>query len=366
MLAGVWQKLKMERVAGNGLATLAADWQALSARAQEPAGFLTAEFMLPILAQAKGAEVDGLRHDNKLLMAVPTVAGRGFDSVIASDLTASSLPLVDEEQGQEAVRAFINARKRPFLFKSIPLDSKIYAQLQALAPRLQVMKSWQRAALKIDGAFESWLNGNFDHKRRKEFKRLRNRLGEQGELKLETLSQSSNVQNFVENLLALEAKGWKGRRGTALQARTATASAFKQICINLQTAGKLRFWQLRHEGKAIASLFGMVEGDRAWIVKIAHDEAFAKFSPGVLLVLDATQSLFAEGGVKLVDSCAIPGHPMIDRIWRDRIAMADVLIAPAHVSRAQFTAVSLALLVHGKLREAAKHILYKLMKRNMS
>ena len=366
MLAGVWQKLKMERVAGNGLATLAAEWQALSIRAQEPAGFLAADFMLPILAQAQGGGVDCLRDDIKLLLAVPTVAGRGFDSVLASDLTASSLPLVDGEQAQEAVLAFINARKRPFLFKSIPVSSKFCVQLQALAPRLQVIKSWQRAALKIDGSFENWFAQNFEHKRRKELKRLRNRLGEQGELKLETLNQSSNLQDFVDSLLSLEAKGWKGRRGTALQARSETADVFKQICAGLQTSGKLRFWQLKHDGKAIASLFGMVEGDRAWIVKIAHDEAFAKFSPGVLLVLDATQSLFVEGGVKLVDSCAIPGHPMIDRIWRDRIAMADILIAPAHVSRAKFKTVGLVLLAHGKLRVAAKQILYKLMKRKMS
>ena len=356
----------MERVAGNGLAALAADWQALSAQAQEPAGFLAADFILPILAQAKGAGVDCLRHDNKLLMAVPTVAGRGFDSVVASDLTASSLPLVDGEQAQEAVLAFINARKRPFLFKSIPVNSKFYVQLQALAPRFQLLKSWHRAALKIDGSFENWLAQNFEHKRRKELKRLRNRLCEQGELKLETLNQSSNLQDFVESLLSLEAKGWKGRRGTALQARAETAKVFKQICAGLQTSGKLRFWQLKHDGKAIASLFGMVEGDEAWIVKIAHDEAYAKFSPGVLLVIDATQSLFAEGGVKLVDSCAIPGHPMIDRIWRDRIAMADVLVAPAHISKAQFRAVRFALLAHGKLHVAAKQILYKLMKRKMS
>ena len=101
-------------------------------------------------------------------------------------------------------------------------------------------------------------------------------------------------------------------------------------------------------------------------MKIAHDEAYGKFSPGVLLVLDATQSLFVEGGVRLVDSCAIPGHPMIERIWRDRIAMADVLVAPAHISKARFRAVSIALLAHGKLRETAKQIFYKLMKRKMS
>ena len=77
----------------------------------------------------------------------------------------------------------------------------------------------------------------------------------------------------------------------------------------------------------------------AWLGKIAFDEAFAKYSPGVLQILDATESLFAEGGIALVDSCAIPDHPMIDNIWRDRIAMADVLIGTPNMPSARFKAM---------------------------
>ena len=110
----------------------------------------------------------------------------------------------------------------------------------------------------------------------------------------------------------------------------------------------------------------MVEGAQGWIVKIAYDEAFAKFSPGVMLVLDATEALFAEPQLKLVDSCAIPGHPMIDRIWRDRIEMVDVLVAPARVSRWRFAATVAALKSHAKLRDAAKSLFYRITKRKRS
>ena len=32
---------------------------------------------------------------------------------------------------------------------------------------------------------------------------------------------------------------------------------------------------------------------------------------------------------QFADSCATPDHPMIDHLWRDRLAMADLMIALA-------------------------------------
>ena len=39
---------------------------------------------------------------------------------------------------------------------------------------------------------------------------------------------------------------------------------------------------------------------------------------------------------RFVDSCAIPGHPMIENVWRDRIKVADVMIAPKSISVKRF------------------------------
>ncbi len=366
MLAGVWQKLKIERVAGANAAAFGAEWRALAGHAQEPCGFQGADFALPVLAQAPEAALDLVRQDGQLLMAVPLASSHGFDVTLPSDLTASGLPQVDATQAREAVLAFLNGRKRPVLLKSLPVRSLFHNQLQAFAPHFQVMGRWHRAALKLEGTFDSWMAENFDHKRRKELKRQRNRLAEQGALKFEILNQSKDLQRFADGLLELEAKGWKGARGTALQADAAKAATFRQVCENLLQAGSLRFWQLTFNGQPIASLFGIVEGEQGWIVKIAYDEVLARYSPGVMLIIEATQALFAEGGVKLMDSCAIPGHPMIERIWRDRIEMVDVLVAPAHVSALQFNLVKAALAAHAALRARAKAALYAITKRKRS
>jgi hypothetical protein len=78
----------------------------------------------------------------------------------------------------------------------------------------------------------------------------------------------------------------------------------------------------------IAALVTLRSGDTAWCWKIAYDEAFARASPGVQLILEATRALLADRSIVRVDSCATAGHPMIDHIWRERLALADHLVRP--------------------------------------
>ena len=366
MLAGVWQKLKVSAEQVSDAPELWAAWQKLVADAQEPAGFNLPEMLLPQLPHAKNVRLCKIEQEGQLHMALPFVQGFGYRRSFGSELTASGLPHVLAASAPESVLAFLNAQPAPFLFRALPMDSRFAAHLQQSAGRWRVVKQWQRAALRVQGSFEDWLAASFDPKRRKEFKRQRNRLGEQGALAFETLTEEEQLAGFVESLLQLEAKGWKGKRGTAIAADINQAVVFKSICAGLFHSGALRFWQLTFNGQAIASLFGMVEGEQGWIVKIAHDEAFAKYSPGVLLILSVTEALFAEGKVKLVDSCAIPGHPMIDRIWRDRLHFADVLVAPASVSAMRFKALGARLDLQRQFRDLAKRVFYAVSRRKKS
>ena len=66
--------------------------------------------------------------------------------------------------------------------------------------------------------------------------------------------------------------------------------------------------------------------DRAFYFKLGVDERFSKFSPGVQLTLDLTRHLCADPAIRLVDSTANADHPMINPIWRGRLAIGDVLI----------------------------------------
>lgn len=55
----------------------------------------------------------------------------------------------------------------------------------------------------------------------------------------------------------------------------------------------------------------------AYSFKTAFDEGYARFSPGMLLQLE-NLALLERPGVAWADSCPVEGHPMIERLWRDR------------------------------------------------
>jgi hypothetical protein len=44
-------------------------------------------------------------------------------------------------------------------------------------------------------------------------------------------------------------------------------------------------------------------------------------------MMELTDALLADDAVAFADSCATPDHPMIDHLWRERIAVADMMIA---------------------------------------
>ena len=67
--------------------------------------------------------------------------------------------------------------------------------------------------------------------------------------------------------------------------------------------------------------------DRAWSWKIAYDEGMARFSPGLQAMTEVTAALLADETIEFADSCAVPDHPLMDHLWHDRLAMADVMIA---------------------------------------
>ena len=97
--------------------------------------------------------------------------------------------------------------------------------------------------------------------------------------------------------------------------------------MGLAADGQVRIDRLLFNGTAVAATVTLMSGDTAWCWKIGYNEAHARSSPGVQLICDLTDSLLTQPHPLRVDSCASPGHPMIDHVWRERLALSDRLIA---------------------------------------
>jgi hypothetical protein len=293
--------------------------------------------------------------------------GWSVDVSYETALFFSGLPLISRLDTDDAVAALIGGRGVPMILESLPKAGPFWDSLSRAAQRLnapiEVMAEWERASLKVEGSYKDWFEGNFDRKRRKEYRRWRSRLSEMGKLESRQWKAGEPLQPWFDELCALEAQGWKGQRGSAIASDSKLVLCLEEALDRLALGRQLRFWSISLDGQAIATMFAIVSGDRAWLGKIAYDEAFAKYSPGVLQILDATESLFAEGGITLVDSCAIPDHPMIDNIWRDRLAMADVLIGTPAMPMARFRAMAAAERLRRRARLAAKDVYHRFIRR---
>jgi CelD/BcsL family acetyltransferase involved in cellulose biosynthesis len=163
-------------------------------------------------------------------------------------------------------------------------------------------------------------------KRRKELRRQRRRLAERGPLSFAMASAPDQVAAALADFLALEAAGWKGRAGTAM-AQDADLRRFVETAIGaLAARGAVRVARLSCRSRPIACVLCLASANVAWSWKVAYDENFAAFSPGVQAFLDLTEALLADDQLTCVDSCAVEDHPMIDHLWRERLAFADWLI----------------------------------------
>ena len=56
------------------------------------------------------------------------------------------------------------------------------------------------------------------------------------------------------------------------------------------------------------------------------------------LALDLTEDFGRDAEISLVDSCAVAGHPMIDHLWSERLAIADWMMPLGDTGGAELAA----------------------------
>ena len=178
-----------------------------------------------------------------------------------------------------------------------------------------------RAYVRPAATAEAYLAQAIGGKKRKELRRQERRLAEAGAVRFDELPPDGDLDAWLDELVALEQHGWKGQGGTALGDDPAALAGFRALARGAFTRGRWMTLALRLDGRAIAMKCNVRAGDGAIAFKIAYDEAYARFSPGVLLEIEQLRRLHEPGAPAWMDSGAAPGHPMIDHLWRERLAI---------------------------------------------
>jgi CelD/BcsL family acetyltransferase involved in cellulose biosynthesis len=208
----------------------------------------------------------------------------------------------------------------PRLTEDGPLHRALVDVARVRGGEAGVVHREERALLESTLSPEAYWDAAVRAKKRKEHRRQANRLADQGAVTFRRWSAGEPVEPWIDAFLDLEARGWKGRAGSALASHGDTEAWSRAIIAGAAEAGRLDMRTLDLDGRPLAMLVNFLAPPGGFSFKTAFDEDYARFSPGVLLQ-QANLDLLTDERIDWVDSCAAPGHPMIDSVWRERRAL---------------------------------------------
>lgn len=312
-----------------------AEWAELSEQAVEANAFYSPALLIPALEAFTGDDVRvAVVRDarGRLIALAPVAPSFGYSRLPVRYLATwmhphcfFAAPLIRRGCEKEALAALFDlADENGAFFRLRHLDAEgpIYAAARAVAVETGRLAAdsnrYQRALLKGGFVTEAYLHDALRGKKRKELRRLRNRLEEEGAVAFGRLDDRAMLGRWTLDFLALESAGWKGREGTALGADPASAKFFADALLSSFDRGALRFYRLTHAGKPIAMIVNFIESGAGYSFKIAYDEAYARYSPGVMIEIEMMKALEAEPSLSHIDSCAQKDHPMINSLWCER------------------------------------------------
>jgi hypothetical protein len=239
-----------------------------------------------------------------------------------------SSPVIDPACADIVIPAFFDAIENGALptvlnLPSLDADGPVFdAMLTSLAKRgiepLVLSKLSRPYVTRESGVKRS---GSTRKKLRQDF----NRLSALGTVDVVNDRTPAAVQAAFDAFLALEMASWKGERGTALLSHSADAAFVRRLIQDLAGCRAASVAQLRVNGEVIAAQVLMYCGDTAYTWKTAYDAAYAKYSPGALLVDRITDELLASPDILAINSCAAETSFM-GQLWSGRRAMVDMLV----------------------------------------
>ena len=321
-------------------------WRDLAARAVEPNPFFEPEYVLP-LARGLGAmdevQILAIADPDDWMACVPVTTGRWHHLPLPSIAAWQGhvlygllgTPLVGAEGPAAALDALVHAlfRRRGTWFAGLdivavdgPLGPALEEVLGALRPAPMVFDRQERAALRRRPE-PTYMEESLSSKKRKELRRQRRRLGEAlgGEPELvERAGQDAAYDEFM----ALEAAGKMSEHGTVLADDPGHAQFFREMCREFAELGRLQLPSLRVGDQTVATQCNLLAGDVVYGIKIAYDERWSAFSPGIQLEIEMITVFHEHSEARLIDSCADPNNVTFNRLWPDRRALATYVLRP--------------------------------------
>lgn len=322
------------------MAAIAPAWENMASAAIEPNPFYEPWMLLPALelfGVPSGFRLITVWNGGRLDAVLPMERRSTFKGLPLPTLESYRhrhcllcTPLVRVDGAAETLSALVESLRADVSvvgFRYIPGEGPFYRALMAAGIRCVVLDGYSRPVLRRHTDGEAYINEFVSRKERQELRRRERRLQEQGRLKFVALGRDGDVGRWIDEFLKLEASGWKGKEGSAMICSQANRRFLTETFIAAWQRGRLEMVGIDLDGKPLGRCTGFIAGEGAYAFKPAYDEAFAKFSPGIIAEVARIRNLHELPGVKWMDSFTDANNSVMSRLWRDRLTVRSVAFA---------------------------------------
>jgi CelD/BcsL family acetyltransferase involved in cellulose biosynthesis len=278
------------------LADNAAAWDALAARVDAPAAFMLSDWLLPHAALGGDAAIVVARSGSELVGGLPLLVDRRGPVRVARLLCGPEPgPMAPPIAGDvEAVAAALVAALRDvpadaLWLEWVPTGSPL---VTALPPRARRLRA-RVPTLELPNGFAAEVGGRAPGRRQAA------RLAKAGFVEYEVAREPAHVAVVVDDVFRLHELRWADRLDFSTLDTEAGRVFHRNALVRLAADDRVRLVLLRLDGRPIAFDLVLVVGDTAHAYRTAFDPAYARYSPGLLVVARAGE-VVSDDGVRTI------------------------------------------------------------------
>ena len=245
-------------------------------------------------------------------------------------------PLVREQRGIEAAAALLSVLTRRdrtknagiLVFESIENDGPVSSNIASAAKQLKLpihtYRTWTRPVVRRrdELTYRSIHGSKYLRKIAKWRRQLGERLG--GEVQFVNRSADPLA---VDQLIAIEAAGYKSKAGGDLASHPGEAEWFREMCDQFREEDRVILYSLQVSESVIAMQLMLRAGEGLFGLQTVFDEEYARFSPGIQLHVELIDRFHNETDAQWSDTCTYAGNKTLLHLYPDRRTFSTVLVA---------------------------------------
>ncbi len=215
----------------------------------------------------------------------------------ANEHTPAFRPLASGSASRRELAGALLAERVPIEARAMPADEpevrELLAAVQEGGARTILEPDYSSPVTEVAGSFDEYRASL--KPRWRELERRGRKLAREHQVEQALVAPPRELEKELEEGLALEAAGWKGRAGTAVIADQHTTAFYREVARAFHAAGELRFSSLRVDGRLAGFDLALLHRGRYFLLKTAYDERLRSLAPGLVLRRGVIERCFELG-----------------------------------------------------------------------